>query len=100
MRWNGLNSRFFWIGIPVLLVFVILFAYSSLNLKMIDLGYRQQELVQMEKRLIEEIDRLKAEKAQLLNLDRVERIAVGELHYQYPQAGQLIRFQVPSDENQ
>ena len=41
------------------LVFLLLFTYSSLNLKSIDYGYKMQALSQQEKRLMEEIDKLK-----------------------------------------
>jgi len=73
------------------LVFVLLFTYSSLNLKNIDYGYKMQELVQSEKSLIEEIDKLKAEKAKLLNLERVEKIVMKRLGYRYPKPEQFIK---------
>jgi cell division protein FtsL len=72
-------------------IFLVLFIYSSLNLKNVDLGYRQHELLLAEKQLRQEIDSLQACKAGLLNLERMERIAIEELGYQYPQAGQIIR---------
>lgn len=80
------------------LVFILLFTYSSLNLKNIDYGYKMQELVQNEKSLIEEIDKLKAEKARLLNLDRVERIVMKRLGYRYPKPDQFIKvFEYKND---
>jgi cell division protein FtsL len=72
-------------------IFVVLFIYSSMNLKNVDLGYRQHELLLTEKRLRQEIDSLQARKAGLLNLERMERVAIEELGYQYPQAGQIIK---------
>lgn len=91
---NGFAGRkaFILLVLVGLLIFIVLFAYSSLNLKNIDYGYRLQELNQKERRLREEIDRLKAEKAQLFNLERVERIAREELGYDYPQPGQVIQY--------
>lgn len=73
------------------MVFILLFTYSSLNLKNIDYGYKMQELLQSEKLLIEEIDKLKAEKAKLLNLDRVEKIVMKQLGYRYPKPEQFIK---------
>jgi cell division protein FtsL len=83
------------------LVFVLLFTYSSLNLKNIDFGYRMQDLMAQEKKLKEEIDRLKARRASLLNLDRVERIVMRELGYQYPEPHQFIKvFENQDDQNE
>lgn len=91
---NGLAGKkaFLLLILTGLLIFIVLFAYSSLNLKNIDYGYRLQELNQKERRLREEIDRLKAEKAKLFNLERVERIAREKLGYEYPQSGQVIQY--------
>ena len=72
-------------------LFILLFTYSSLNLKNIDYGYEMQELIRYEKALNEEIDKLHAEKARLLNLNRVEDIALRKLGYQYPKPHQFIR---------
>lgn len=72
-------------------IFLVLFIYSSLNLKNVDLGYRQHELLLAEKQLRQEIDSYKACRAGLLNLERMEKVAIEELGYQYPQAGQIIR---------
>ena len=58
-------------------IFLVLFIYSSLNLKNVDLGYRQHELLLAEERLRQEIDSLQARKAGLLNLERMERVASG-----------------------
>ena len=75
----------------ILLAFMILFTYSSLNLKNIDYGYKMQELVLKEKKLQEEIDKLKAVKANLLNLSRVERIVMQKLGYIHPKPEQFIK---------
>jgi cell division protein FtsL len=75
----------------VIIAFVILFTYSSLNLKNIDYGYKMQELIKKEKLLIEEIDRLKSEKSSLLNLSRVEKIVMNKLGYKYPKPEQFIK---------
>ncbi len=72
-------------------IFIVLFIYSSLNLKNVDLGYRQHELLQAEKKLRLEIDSLQAQKAELLNLERMEKIVREQLGYQYPEAGQIIK---------
>lgn len=73
------------------IVFILVFTYLSLNLKNIDFGYEMQELMGKEKLLKEEIDKLKAKKAGLLNLERVERKMIKELGYQYPEPGQFIK---------
>ncbi len=78
--------------VSILLAFIILFTYSSLNLKNIDYGYKMQELSRRERALIEEIDRLKAVKANLLNLNRVENIVKKKLGYRYPKPEQFIRL--------
>ena len=72
-------------------IFLVLFIYSGLNLRNVDLGYRQHELLRAEGRLRLEIDALLACKAGLLSLERTERIAREELGYQYPEAGQIIK---------
>jgi cell division protein FtsL len=72
-------------------IFAALFVYSSLNLKNIDYGYEMQELSVREKLLREEIDKLRAERARLLNLERVEATAIGQLGYQYPESSQIIK---------
>ena len=72
-------------------IFLVLFIYSSLNLKNVDLGYQEHELLLTEQNLRLEIDALQARRAGLLNLERLEKIAREELGYQYPQAGQIIK---------
>ncbi|MCK4836072.1 MAG: cell division protein FtsL [Candidatus Aminicenantes bacterium] len=82
-------------GIFVLIaffVFILLFTYSSLNLKNIDYGYKMQKLLQAQKKLKEEIDKLRAKKATLLNLERVEKVVMKELGYRYPEAEQFIKI--------
>ena len=77
--------------VVTLMSFLFLFSYLSLNLKNVDFGYEMQELRQHEKQLKEEINQLKARKASLLNLERVEDIVINELGYQYPEPEQLIK---------
>ena len=72
-------------------IFLVLFIYSSLNLRNVDLGYRQHELLRAEARLRLEIDSLQAQKAGLLSLERMEKVAREELGYQYPEAEQIIK---------
>ena len=82
------------IGVLVLIafiIFILFFTYSSLNLKNIDYGYHIQELTKHKKGLKEEIDQLRAERAYLLNLKRVERIVINKLGYQYPEPDQIIK---------
>lgn len=79
-------------------IFLVLFIYSSLNLTHVDLGYRQHALLQEEARLRREIDSLRARRAGLLSLERIERIAIRELGYQYPEAGQIIKVVEAPDE--
>ncbi len=74
-----------------LIVFILVFTYLSLNLKSIDFGYDIQALIEKERQLKEEIDRLKAVKASLLNLERVEKIVTQQLGYQYPEPDQFIK---------
>ena len=81
------------------LFFLLLFTYSSLNLKNIDYGYRMQKLLQAQKSLQEEIDKLKAEKANLLNLERVEKEVMKKLGYRYPKPEQLIKIFVQKNED-
>lgn len=81
----------FRVAILAFFIFAILFTYSSLNLKNVDLGYQQHELLQQEKKMRSEIDRLLAQKALLLNLERMEKIAMEKLGYQYPEAAQIIK---------
>jgi cell division protein FtsL len=76
--------------VTVVLLFAALFFYSSLNLKNIDYGYKKQDLLQHERTLREEIDRLLADKSMLLNLERVEKIAIENLGFQYPDSSQII----------
>jgi len=78
--------------VVMLFVFILLFIYSSLNLKNIDYGYRMHELILREKVLNEEVDKLKSQKASLLNLKRVEEIVKKRLNYQYPRSDQFIKI--------
>ncbi len=84
---KGIGGIFWLVGF---VVFIILFTYSSLNLKNIDYGYQKQKLMLEEKNLQEEIDKLKAQRAMLLNLKRVETIVIEKLGYQYPKRCQII----------
>ena len=82
------------IGILVLIsliMFILFFTYSSLNLKNIDYGYHIQDLINYEKKLREEIDKLRTERAFLLNLKRIEKIVMTKLGYQYPEPDQIIK---------
>ena len=90
---NGLR-----LAVLAFFIFLVLFIYSSLNLKNVDLGYRQHELLLAEKRLRLEIDSLLAQKAGLLSLERMEKVAREELGYQYPEPGQVIKVVERSDE--
>ncbi len=97
MKGRTPHSTFRSLLLLVLLLAGIFFIYTSLNLKNIDYGYKLQELAQREKQLSEEIDRLRAERARLLSLERVERIATEQLGYRYPQADQLITVRERAD---
>ena len=81
------------------IVFILLFTYLSLNLKTIDFGYELQELMEVEKQLLEELDQLKSQKARLLNLERVEKVVIKELGYQYPSPDQFIKVFIPDNED-
>lgn len=98
MKSKGRSLADFRLAILAFFIFFVLFIYSSLNLKNVDLGYRQHELLLAEKQLRLEIDFLQARRAELLNLERMEKIAVEKLGYQYPEAGQIIKVVDNSNE--
>jgi cell division protein FtsL len=98
MNAQGRSRGDFRLAVLAFFIFLVLFIYSSLNLKNVDLGYRQHELLMAEKQLRQEIDSLQARRAALLNLERMERIARDELGYQYPQDGQIIKIVEKGDE--
>jgi len=98
MNSKGRSLADFRLAILAFFIFLVLFIYSSLNLKNVDLGYRQHELLLAEKKLRLEIDSLQAQRAELLNLERMEKIVVEKLGYQYPVAGQIIK--VIEDDNE
>jgi len=82
------------IGLLILigiLVLVLIFVYLNLNLKSRELGFQFQNLIEKEKKLEKEIDRLRAKKAELLDLGRVETEVTQKLHYQYPEPDQFIK---------
>ena len=91
MNHRGRSRADFRLVVLAFFIFLVLFIYSSLNLKNVDLGYQEHELLLAEKNLRLEIDALQARKAGLLNLERLEKIAREELGYQYPEAGQIIK---------
>jgi len=91
MRNRNRSLSDFRLAVLAFFIFLVLFIYSSLNLKNVDLGYQQHELLLAEKNLRLEIDALRARKAELLNLERMEKVAREELGYQYPEAGQIIK---------
>jgi len=79
------------LAVLAFVIFVVLFIYSSLNLQNVDLGYREHELLRAVQKLRLEIDALQAQRAELLNLERLEKVAMEQLGYQYPEAGQIIK---------
>ncbi|MEN8153615.1 MAG: cell division protein FtsL [Acidobacteriota bacterium] len=79
------------IAVVALVSFLLLFTYSSLNLKNIDYGYEEQKLLEKERILKEEIDILNARRSRLLDLERVEKIAQKKLGYVYPEKKQIIK---------
>lgn len=91
-------SNMIWLLVSAI-AFILVFTYLSMNLKSIDSGYEMQELLDKERELQEEIIKLQAEKASLLNLDRVETIMTLKLGYQYPQPDQFIKVVEESDES-
>lgn len=91
---NGL-----WVLVSII-TFILIFGYLSLNLKNVDFGYEMQELSEREQELKEEINKLRAAKASLLNLERVEDIVINKLKYQYPEPEQFIKvFEDDVNEN-
>lgn len=91
MKKSGRAGNTAWIVFLTLLVFLVLFSFSSLNLKTIEYGYRLQGLRQEMKSLQEELDRLQARRALLLNLERIESVAVEKLGFRYPESEQIIK---------
>lgn len=91
-------SNMIWLFVTAI-AFILVFTYLNMNLKSIDTGYEMQELFDKERELKEEIIKLQAEKASLLNLDRVETIVTTKLGYQYPQSGQFIKVFEESGES-
>jgi len=79
-----------WLLVSII-TFILIFGYLSLNLKNVDFGYEMQELSEREQELKEEINKLRAAKASLLNLERVEDIVINKLKYQYPEPEQFIK---------
>ena len=79
------------IALTAIVLFILLFTYSSLNLRNTDYGYEKQRLLNKKRELKEEIDILSAKKATLLELDRVEKIVVRDLGYVYPGKDQVIK---------
>ncbi len=82
------------IGVAVFvgfMVFVLLFTYSSLNLKSIDFGYKMETLKQEADALRIEIDKLRASRAFMINLERVDTIAREQLKLLPPREDQVIR---------
>ncbi|MDY0297583.1 MAG: hypothetical protein RB296_09730 [Acidobacteriota bacterium] len=75
----------------VFMLFILLFTYSSLNLKNIDYGYKMQALTQQVEALEIEIDKLRAERAFMVSLERVDRLARSRLDLAPPTADQVIR---------
>lgn len=90
MKVNKKPSAGLWL-LTAVLVLIFIFSYLSMNLKSVDFGYEMQELFQYERTLKEEINKLQAEKASLLNLERVEDIVIHKLGYQYPEPDQFIK---------
>ncbi len=99
MKAHKKNPADFRLAILAFFIFAVLFIYSSLNLKNVDLGYLQHELLQQENRLRAELDQLQAQKALLLNLERMEKIAIEKLGYQYPEPGQIIKVVEDGDDD-
>jgi len=79
------------IALTVIVLFTLLFTYSSLNLRNTDYGYEKQKLINKKKVLKEEVDALSARKATLLALERVEKIAINKLGYGYPKKSQIVK---------
>ncbi len=77
--------------LSVVIIFLLLALYLNLNLSGINYGYQLQRLSNEQDVVTEEIDQLLAKRAALLNLQRVEDVAIRELSYQYPQGDQYIK---------
>lgn len=73
------------------MLFLLLFTYSSLNLKNIDYGYKMQALKEQVDTLQIEIDKLEAERAFLVSLERVDHLARTRLGLAPPSREQVIR---------
>lgn len=90
MKKNKYSGRAFFV--ITIMIFLLLFTYSSLNLKNIDYGYEMQKLMKSQELLNEEIDVLESKRAKLLELGRIENIVVNKLGYTYPSEKQIIRI--------
>lgn len=77
--------------LSVVIIFLLLAVYLNLNLTSINCGYQLRRLDNERSGLREEIDQLRARKAALLNLQRVEDVVTKRLSYQYPQGDQYIK---------
>ena len=89
MKKKGSYGRL--VALTAIILFTLLFTYSSLNLRNTDYGYEKQRLLNKQKELTEEIDILSARKATLLDLERVEKIVIRKLGYAYPEKGQIVK---------
>ncbi len=86
-----------WLMVSIIL-FLFLVGYLGLNLSGVNYGYELQELAAYEKTLLEDIHRLEAKRASLLNLERVEKTVIEKLGYQYPEPDQIIKAFEDEDE--
>lgn len=77
--------------LSVVVIFLLLALYLNLNLSSINCGYQLQRLSKEREVIREEIDQLRAKRAALLNLQRVEDVVIGKLSYQYPRGDQYIK---------
>jgi cell division protein FtsL len=91
------ESSYYLPVILVIIIFLIIFTYLSMNLKSRHHGYEIENLTMRQSKLKNEIDKLLVKKERLLNLERVERIVINELHYQVPVPEQILKVDI--DEN-
>lgn len=78
------------VAFTVIVVFVLSF-YIWHQMESVRIGYTINELKKKVKELSEEVEKLEAKRAQLLSLERVEKVAKEELNLAEPREDQIIR---------
>ncbi|NOR14392.1 MAG: cell division protein FtsL [Candidatus Aminicenantes bacterium] len=83
--------------VSILVIITLLTFYIWHQAETIRLGYKTQELEEDISNLKKEIEQLEAEKASLLSLERVERIARKKLKMKPPEEQQILQDSTMAD---